>query len=468
MKRLHRIKLAGALTLAVAVGASLAGCASDNSANTGVSDTSQGVAATLTIGEDTTEIGEKIITEYIENFRETTNLSEDDAWGEWMAANGFTPETVRDDVIQYYARDLMIRAAADEKGVTVEQSEIDEQLNDVKGQFEGDEQWQQALDASGLTEEEYRDTVIEPRLLEQKLSEAVAAENTEEVTDDQVLALAQENVSQLDGSKKSSQILFGAEDEQTAREVLDRINSGDLTFEDAVNEYSTDEASKANGGDMGWDSLVALPTSYYAALENLELDQVSDLVYDEDGIRIIKCTEVLSVPEDGYTSLDQVPADFVELFRSQASAMASTTFSDWFAEYAEAATLDINPMPGDVPYNIDMSKYQSEAALEGAGVEDGDVIDETLDESVETIPEGEGATESDAEQGDNALGAEGDQPNGEQPNGEQPEGEQPNGEQPNGDQANGEQPEGEQPNGEQPNGDQANGEQPTTTQNGQQ
>ena len=88
MKRLHRIKLAGALTLAVAVGASLAGCAGDNSGSTGVSDTSQGVAATLTIGDTTTDIGEKIVTEYIEDFRATTNLSEDDAWGEWMADNG--------------------------------------------------------------------------------------------------------------------------------------------------------------------------------------------------------------------------------------------------------------------------------------------------------------------------------------------------------------------------------------------
>lgn len=399
MKRLHRIKLAGALTLAVAVGASLAGCAGDNSGSTGVSDTSQGVAATLTIGDTTTDIGEKIVTEYIEDFRATTNLSEDDAWGEWMADNGYTPETVRDDVIQYYARDLMIRAAAEEKGVTVEQSEIDEQLNDVKGQFEGDEAWQQALEASGLTEEEYRDTVIEPRLLEQKLSEAVAAETTEEVTDDQVLALIQENVTQLEGSKKSSQILFGADDERTAREVLNRINSGDLTFEDAVNEYSLDDASKANGGDMGWDSLAALTTSYYAALEDLDLDQVSDLVFDDDGIRIIKCTEVLSVPEDGFTSLDQVPTDFVELFRSQASAMASTTFSDWFAEYADAADLVINPMPEGLPYAIDMAPYQSEAALEGAGVDEGEVAGDVPVEGEEVAVEEN--TEENVEGGEN-------------------------------------------------------------------
>ncbi len=429
MKRFHHIKLAGALTLAVALGASLAGCAGNNSDNNGISDTSQGVAATLTIGDKTTDIGEKIVTEYIQNFRDTTNLSEDAAWGEWMATNGYTPETVRDDVIQYYARDLMIRSAAEEKGVSVEQSEIDEQLGDVKGQFESDEQWQQALEASGLTEEEYRDTVIEPKLLEQKLSEAIAAETTEEVTDDQVLALIQESVAQLEGSKKSSQILFGVDDEQTAREVLDRINSGDLSFEDAVTEYSLDEASKANGGDMGWDTLAALPTSYYAALEGLEQDQVSDLVIDEDGIRIIKCTEVLSVPEGGFTSLDQVPSEFVELFRSQASAMASTTFSDWFAEYTEAATLDINPMPEGLPYAVDMTQYQNEAVLENAGVDEGSAsVEAPMDESVEGGEGVEGAEEMTAEpQGDEA--ANGEQLQGEQQNGEQLQGEQLNGEQ---------------------------------------
>ena len=140
------------------------------------------------------------------------------------------------------------------------------------------------------------------------------------------------------------------------------------------------------------------------------------------------------MPEGGFTALDQVPSEFVELFRSQASAMASTTFSDWFAEYTEAATLDINPMPEGLPYAVDMTQYQSEAALESAGVDEGSAsVEAPVDESGEDAASVEGVDEMTAEPQD------GEQANGEPENGDQMQGEQLDDQQQNDDQFNDEQ-----------------------------
>ena len=55
-----------------------------------------------------------------------------------------------------------------------------------------------------------------------------------------------------DGAKRSSHILFDSGDEATAREVLDKLNAGELDFAEAAKEYSKD-GSASDGGDVGWD-----------------------------------------------------------------------------------------------------------------------------------------------------------------------------------------------------------------------
>lgn len=57
--------------------------------------------------------------------------------------------------------------------------------------FESDEAFQEALEASSMTEESYIEDVIRPNLLQTKLAEAVAAQDTEGEGEDATLAQAQ-------------------------------------------------------------------------------------------------------------------------------------------------------------------------------------------------------------------------------------------------------------------------------------
>lgn len=391
------VKRVGALSLALALGAGLVGCGGDGAGG--------GAVAATVNGQD---IMEQTVTDYVADFRQSASLESDEAWGQWLVANSYTPESVREEVIDYYVNQDLYEQAAAEYNVTVEQADIDEALEQTKSMFESEEAFQQALEASNMTEESYVETVIQPNLLQTKLAEAVAAADSSDENGDASLQAAQEMADQWNGSKRSSHILFSADDEDKAKEVLDQINAGEIDFADAAKEYSTDTGSAENGGDVGWDALNSFVTEYQEALNGLETDQVSTLVKSDFGYHIIKCTETFTVPEGGITSIDQLPAEFQDYITYMEQNNASSNFTTWFAEYRENAEITINPMPEGLPYDIDLAPYEEQAAQDEAAATDANVdTDATTTEG--DVAEGDAATtEGDAAEGDAAT-AEGDQ-----------------------------------------------------------
>ncbi|MDE8701443.1 peptidylprolyl isomerase [Adlercreutzia equolifaciens] len=392
------VKRVGALSLALALGAGLVGCGGDGAG-------SGAVAATVN-GQD---IMEQTVTDYVADFRQSASLESDEAWGQWLVANSYTPESVREEVIDYYVNQDLYEQAAAEYNVTVEQADIDEALEQTKAMFESEEAFQQALEASNMTEESYVETVIQPNLLQTKLAEAVAAADSSDENGDASLQAAQEMADQWNGSKRSSHILFSADDEAKAQEVLDQINAGEIDFAEAAKQYSTDTGSAENGGDVGWDALNSFVTEYQEALNGLETDQVSTLVKSDYGYHIIKCTDTFTVPEGGITSIDQLPAEFQDYITYMEQNNASSNFTTWFAEYRENAEITITPMPEGLPYDIDLAPYEEQAAQDEAAATDANVDTDATTTEGDAAAEGDAATtEGEAAEGDAAT-AEGDQ-----------------------------------------------------------
>lgn len=339
VSKLLRFVCAAGLASACVLG--LAACSNNSDGMTG------GTAATV----NGVEIPEDKITTYIQNFRTASSLADEEAWGTWLAANSYTPQSVREEVIDYYVSQELVKQAAAEKNVTVEAAEIDDTVNKMKANYESDEAWAEALTKANTTEEAYRESV-ELALTEQALKAVVGT--PEEPTNEELI----EYTTMYNGAKRSSHILFNTEDQATAQEVLDKINSGELDFTAAVTEYSQDTGSKEKGGDVGWDKLSSLVTEYTTGLTALEKDQVSGLVESQYGYHIIKCTDVFETPEGGLTSVDQVPTEILESVRtSLTSQKESEAFNTWYTEYKESTEIVINEMPENVPYNIDMANY---------------------------------------------------------------------------------------------------------------
>ena len=343
-------------------------------------DGNSGTAAATVNG---TEIAEQKITDQIEKIREQSGLEDEDQWGQFLVQNDMTPSSVRDQIVDTLVEQELVKQGAAELNISVEDSEIDDYVNKMKENYSDDAAWNSALEQAGFTESEYRDTIKES-LLEQKVGDHF--EEDAELTDEDYVTSAQTYASSYDGSKRSSHILFKVDDTSDenamaeaklqAENVLAQIKAGTLDFADAAKQYSGDEGSAQNGGDVGWDTLNSFVTEYTEALDGLELDQVSDPVQSEYGIHIIKCTEVFNAPEE-ITSLDQIPEAFQENIKEMAASVkANSAYEDWLNGLKEKANIVKNDMPSGLPYDIDLTKYKEAASSESSSssADGGDVV----------------------------------------------------------------------------------------------
>lgn len=391
MKKLSFAKSLASVSLAAVCALGIVGCSeqtSDTPTYTG------GVAATV----NGVEIPEDKVTQAIQDIRAQMSLTEEDAWGQWLADNDYTPESVREEIVNSFVDQELVKQGGEAEGITADPTEIDQYVETMRGHYDSDSAWAEALEAVGMTEDEYRDNIA-LSLVSQQLQEKVG-EGAAEPTDEEVLDAAKETYAQAyDGAKKSSHILFEASDEAQAQEVLDKINAGELDFATAAESYSKDTASAAEGGNVGWDRLSNLVTEYTTALADLNKGDVSGLVTSTYGIHIIQCTDVFEAPEE-LTSLDQLPTEFQDSIRTMLqSSNQSNAYYTWLEEQRNAADIQINDMPEGLPYYVDMANYsKTETSTDGTGVTavdaDGNPI--TLDEGA-ADGEGEAPAEGTAE-----------------------------------------------------------------------
>lgn len=316
-----------------------------------------GVAATI----DGTNITEDTVTKQIMSTRTSGGYDDDAAWASYLKGQGKTPESLREETIRSLAGNYLLSKAVKEYNITVSDDDVNESFENAASSYGGTEAMMSLLSQMGYTEDSYKEQ-IKSSLEQQKLKEEVAPEK--EPTDDEVLTYFNDNVSTYNDARRSSNLLIkvdsDASDEDkekakaTAQEALDKINSGELSFEDAVEEYSEDIGSKDDGGDVGWDKLTSFVTEYQDALSALSKDQISGIVETTYGYHIIKCTDYFHVDES-VTSIDQVPKKIVSYVKNILKTQKeSTAYSEWMDAYIKKADIQVNDMPKEVPYNVSL------------------------------------------------------------------------------------------------------------------
>lgn len=354
--------------LAVVCCLSLAGCGSKYGYTGGTAATVNG-----------TPIEEDTVTKYIEDFRTSSNLTSDEDWAAWLKESDQDPASIREQVINYYVQQELVRQASQENEIVVEQSAIDEQVDSMKKNYNSDKAWQDALAQSGVTEEQYRES-IELGLLSRQLQEAVIQE-VDTSDDAGLLEFMNQYKDMINGSKRSSHILLEASDSAKAEEIATQLTSGQLDFAAAAEQYSIDTGSARNGGDVGWNTINNFVDSYNNALDTLEKGQIT-LTTSDYGVHIILCTDVFTIEGDA-PSLDAYPTEIVEYMRSiYGSQKQSEDFQEWLEHYKEESEVVINEMPSNVPYNIDLSQFNTDSE-EGS---EGDTEDSGEEESNSDSP----------------------------------------------------------------------------------
>ncbi|WP_367387297.1 peptidylprolyl isomerase [Bacillus vallismortis] len=168
---------------------------------------------------------------------------------------------------------LVQEKVLDEK-YKVTDKEIDNKLKEYKTQL-GDQYT--ALEKQ--YGKDYLKEQVKYELLTQK-----AAKDQIKVTD----ADTKEYWEGLKNKIRASHILVA--DKKTAEEVEKKLKKGEK-FEDLAKEYSTDERSSSQGGDLGWFAKDGMIADFSKVAFKLKTDEVSDPVKTQYGYHIIKKTE---------------------------------------------------------------------------------------------------------------------------------------------------------------------------------
>lgn len=315
-----------------------------------------GVAATV----DGTNITEDTITKYIMSTRSSLGDDSDADWAQYLVDNGLTPESYRENTINSYARQYLITKAIDEKGITVSDDEVEDAWQKTVANYDSEQDFIDTLTSMGMTEDSYKES-LRSQLEQEKLYDEVAP--VDDPSDQDIVDYMNEHLSSYNDARRSSHILFkvasDADDETRAaaqakaQDVLDQINTGEISFADAAKQYSED-SSASDGGDVGWDKLTTFVTAYQDALSALDTGQVSGVVQSDYGYHIIMCTDRFNV-DGSVTSIDQIPEAFrTEISDTITSTEQRTAYNEWLDQYVEDAGIEINTMPEDVPYNVSL------------------------------------------------------------------------------------------------------------------
>lgn len=195
------------------------------------------------------------------------------------AAGDITKEDFYQKLKDTYGEDVLrelvtVEVLQDKYDVTEEQ--VDSEIEKMKEEL-GD-QYENAVKQQFGSEDAFRD-VIEISLLQ----EAAVSEDID-ITDEELQELYDRKNTEID----ASHILVA--DEETANEVKEKLDNGD-DFADLAKEYSTDEASAQEGGDLGYFSAGDMVAEFEDAAYSLEKGEISDPVASQHGFHIIRVND---------------------------------------------------------------------------------------------------------------------------------------------------------------------------------
>ena len=149
MKKLSLVKSLASVGLAAVCALGVAGCSEGT--NVSGSSGTGGVAATV----NGVEIQEDTVTDAIQSIREQMDLTTDEAWGEWMASYDYTPESVREEILNSYIDQELLKQGCSAMEIEVEDATVQEYVDQMRANYDTDADWANALEAVGLTEDEY-------------------------------------------------------------------------------------------------------------------------------------------------------------------------------------------------------------------------------------------------------------------------------------------------------------------------
>ncbi|MFP4437851.1 MAG: peptidylprolyl isomerase [Chloroflexaceae bacterium] len=205
----------------------------------------------------------------------------------------YTPGQDAQETLDELIEFKLVVQEAREEGLTVDEAEIDEQLEQLRASHQSPEAVEAFLQNLNIgSEEELRDVMGQLQLYQEMITNQIVVEQAHAR---HILLQASDEAAESGDlhSQPGQEIATKAERRDEADELLSEIEAG-ADFAELAQEHSDDPGSAQQGGDLGWAPRGVFVPSFDEAIFEMEPGEVR-LVESQFGWHII---ELLEAPEE--------------------------------------------------------------------------------------------------------------------------------------------------------------------------
>lgn len=221
--------------------------------------------------------------------------------------------------VEQLIADKIVAVEAKKKKIAITDKELNNQVEDLKESYGGEEVFSQVLQSNNTTlaviKQDLKNYLTIKELLEPQI----------EISDEEMQTYFDENKASFGTAEqvKASHILVA--DETKANEIKQKLDAGE-DFAALAKEFSTDDASKENGGELGFFPKGSMVAEFEDVAFTLAIDQISDPVKSEYGYHIIKVEDKKAAKEANF---DESKAVIKETMIEQ---KINTEYPTWLEE----------------------------------------------------------------------------------------------------------------------------------------
>lgn len=202
------------------------------------------------------------------------------------------------DGVDKLITDKIIEQEMKKANIEVSKEEIAKEMADYMEAYGGEDEFQEILHSSGVqisTIEKNMETYLATKkLLEPRIT----------ITDEEMKDYFVENKDSYGQEEQvqASHILL--EDEETAKEMINKLQAGD-DFVDLAKKYSIDDTSSASGGELGFFGKGEMVKEFEDAAYSLHVGEISEPVKSQYGYHIIKVTNKKEAKEANFNDMKE-------------------------------------------------------------------------------------------------------------------------------------------------------------------
>lgn len=215
--------------------------------------------------------------------------------------------TLQATVLRRLIDEALLSEQAERESIAVTREEIttevNENLNSLKGRFNSEDEFRAALGAEGLTEKMLRDRISQEvrrnlharKLLEKEGVTRIYISPTEA---EQFYNTHKDSIARVPGRVELSHILIALKPSDSAEEAAAQRAQDVLTilaqggnFATIARSFSDDKKTASHSGDGGWQDTATLPLEFKLVLNQLKPGQISPPFRTRAGYNIVQLSD---------------------------------------------------------------------------------------------------------------------------------------------------------------------------------